>query len=87
MSSTLAAAPLASAARITLRPTPKQAQITGPGSFMPLVDLPDSTARRCSSPSVSLSNSALTVSHCGAASALPKNRQPVSRPSSKTATR
>ena len=36
----------------------------------PCVDLPESTARRSSSPSASLSNAAFTVSHCGAGSVL-----------------
>jgi len=54
ISCTLAAPPLAIAVRITLRPTPKQAQITGPGSARPAVDFPDSTARLCASPRASL---------------------------------
>src|SRR2546425_414375 len=41
ISSTLATSPLATAARMVLSPTPKQAQITDPGSAMPSIDLPD----------------------------------------------
>src|SRR2546430_16091114 len=85
--STLVAAPAWSAARIAATPTLKQAQMIGPALARPSAERPDSSTRRASSASVSVANSALTASHCGAVSAAPMNKQPVSSPATKDAAR
>ena len=87
MPSTLVAVPAWIASRMVASPTLKQAQTMGPALESPSAERPDNSTRRASSASVSASNSALTASHCGAASAGPMNRQPMSAPSTNAAVR
>src|SRR5580698_10379373 len=68
-------APAAIASQIVLRPTPKQAQTTGPVLASPRAGLPDSNIRDWSSVSASAANNSLTTSQSPASRAGPRNRQ------------
>ena len=68
-------APAAMVSQMVLRPTPKQAQTIGPALARPSADLPDSSMRRWSVPSVSAANNPFTTFQSPASRAGPMNRQ------------
>src|SRR5581483_12516223 len=80
-------APAAMASQIDVRPTPKQAQITGPALTTPSAERPDSNMRRSSSDSSSAANSRFTTSQSPAPCAGPTNRQVSMRSPTKEAAR
>src|SRR3954469_4352656 len=68
-------APATMVSQMVPRPTPKQAQTTGPVEAAPSLDLPDNSMRRCSSVTWSATNRLFTTSQSPASCAGPTNRQ------------
>src|SRR4051812_554276 len=68
-------APATMVSQMVPRPTPKQAQTTGPVEAAPSLDLPDNSMRRCSSVTWSATNRLFTISQSPASCAGPTNRQ------------
>src|SRR5579864_4593841 len=80
-------APDAIASQIVVRPTPKQAQTTGPVLARPVPARPDSSMPRSSSPSRSATKRPLMASQSPASRAGPTNRQASMRSAAKLAAR